>query len=212
MPGRSDSTPWRRWTLVEENAGRGNESEETERRDAGPDPLAQKDERIAELTEDLRRIQADFENYKKRVDKDSAERSKMANQRFMADLLPVLDSFDKALEEMDGPDNSPHRKGLEGLHKQLLQTLQREGLREITAEGRFDPFLHEALMREEREDVEEGQILEVYQKGYQVGSRPIRPAKVKVASRALAEAKSERDEVQDNRRVESQDNDKYESR
>lgn len=116
----------------------------------------------------------------------------------MTDLLAVLDSFDKALED-DGSGRQDPKKGLEGLHKQLLQVLQREGLREIKAEGKFDPFLHEALMREEREEAEDGQILEVFQKGYLLGPKTLRPARVKVSKRKekAPEGQSERDEVQD---------------
>lgn len=168
--------------------------------------LAAKEMRIEELTSDLKRVQADFENYKKRTEKEWTERSRITTQRLMTDLLAVLDSFDKALvDENDSEDPEVLRNGLEGLHKQLLQVLQREGLREIRAEGRFDPFLHEALMMEEREDVEDGQILEVYQKGYLIGSKPIRPARVKVAKNTAVGGKSERDELQYNQGTESQD-------
>jgi molecular chaperone GrpE len=102
----------------------------------------------------------------------------------MTDLLAVLDSFDKAIEDAKkNSDKDSLKAGLEGLQKQLLQTLQREGLKEIKAEGKFDPFVHEALMREERSDVEEGEILEIYQKGYALGQKPLRPTRVKVAKK-----------------------------
>lgn len=149
---------------------------------AATDTLALKDKRIAELTDDLKRLQADFDNYKKRVEKEWNERSKLATQRLMTDLLAVLDSFEKAIEDVKkNSDKDSLKAGLEGLQKQLLQTLQREGLKEIKAEGKFDPFVHEALMREERSDVEEGEILEIYQKGYAIGQKPLRPTRVKVA-------------------------------
>lgn len=168
------------------------------KRPEADDPLAAKDRRIAELTDDLRRLQADFENFKKRSDKERNERSKLATQRLISDLLAVLDSFDKALgDTKEERDADRLRKGIEGLHRQLLQTLQREGLREIKAEGRFDPFMHEALMREESEDVEDGEILEVFQKGYAIGQNPIRPARVKVA-KAKVHEKHEVDEHHDN--------------
>jgi molecular chaperone GrpE len=148
------------------------------------DPLALKDQRIAELTDDLKRLQADFDNYKKRVEKEWNERSKLATQKLMTDLLAVLDSFEKAIEDAKkNSDKDSLKTGLEGLQRQLLQTLQREGLKEIKAEGKFDPFVHEALTREERSDVEEGEILEIYQKGYALGQRPLRPTRVKVAKK-----------------------------
>lgn len=129
-------------------------------------------------------MQAEFENFKKRNEKDWSEKVKIASQQLMTDLLPVLDSFDKALEDAkDNGSAASIRKGLEGLHRQFLRTLQQGGLKEISTKGKFDPFVHEALMREEREDLEDGKILEVFQKGYMLNSRPIRPAKVKVAKR-----------------------------
>jgi len=146
--------------------------------------LVAKDKEIAELIDTIKRLQAEFENFKKRNEKEWTERVKVASQQLMADLLPVLDSFDKAIEDAEDDGNAAAiRKGLEGLHKQFLRTLQREGLKEISTKGKFDPFVHEALMREEREDLEDGDILEVFQKGYMLNSRPIRPARVKVAKK-----------------------------
>lgn len=163
-----------------------------EKEEASPDPIAEKDRKIAELTDDLKRIQADFENFKKRNDKDWTERMKLANQRLITDLLPLLDSFDVALEDAKkNADARSLRTGLQNLHKQLLQMLQREGLREIPAAKRFDPFMHEAVMREEMEDSEDGRILEVFQKGYTLGSKAIRPTKVKVAKKKEPEAAGE---------------------
>jgi len=159
--------------------------EEGRTKEASPDDSAtNKDKRIADLTDDLKRLQAEFENFKKRTEKEWAERSKIATQRLVSDLLGVLDSFDKALEdtEDDGDKNGP-KAGLQRIHKQLLQTLQREGLKEIEAKGKFDPYVHEALTKEEREDIEDGRILEVYQKGYALGQRTLRPARVKVAKK-----------------------------
>ena len=152
----------------------------------------EKDKEIAELTDTLKHLQAEFENYKKRNEKDWAERVRCSNQRLIVDLLPVLDSFDKAVEDTKhGGDLETFRKGLEGLRRQFFQILQREGLREIKAEGRLDPYIHEALMREECDDAEEGRILGVFQKGYTLNSAPIRPARVKVAKRKEPEEPEE---------------------
>lgn len=163
------------------------EEGETEEAPAPPDPLAVKDLQISDLTNDLKRLQAEFDNHKKRTEKEWSERSRVATQRLVADLLPVLDSFDKALETAAKGSKKELLAGLEGLHKQLLQALQREGLKEIRAEGKFDPFLHEALMREEREDLEDGRIMEVFQKGYMLGQRVLRPTRVKVSKRKEVE-------------------------
>jgi molecular chaperone GrpE len=147
----------------------------------------------------LKRLQAEFENFKKRSEKDWAGKVKLANQRLITDLLPVLDSFDKALEESRKEfDSAAFKKGLEGLRKQFLQVLQREGLKEIKAEGMLDPFMHEALMREEREDADDGKILEVFQKGYTLNSVPIRPARVKVAKKKEQEPTEEQRQKEPN--------------
>ena len=149
-----------------------------------PDPVSESDVRIEDLTDTLLRLQADFDNYKKRVAKEWNDRSRTATEGLVRDLLPVLDTFDKAFEDTDETtDADPDRKGLKGIHRQLLQTLQRQGLKEIRTDCRFDPFEHEALMRAESEDADDGKILEVYQKGYSLGGKVIRPAKVKVAKR-----------------------------
>ena len=156
--------------------------------------MAAKEKEIEELTYTLKRLQAEFENFKKRNEKGWSEKVKLANQQLMTDLLPVLDSFDKALEDSRGNGNLDSiRKGLEGLYKQLVRTLQQDGLKEIVTKGRFDPFMHEALMREEREDLEDGEILEVFQKGYTLNSRPIRPARVKVAKKKEEEPEDRRE-------------------
>lgn len=167
---------------------------ETEEESEAPpaDPVAERDRRIEELTDDLKRLQAEFENYKKRAAKEGAERSRAGAEDVVRDLLAVMDTFDKALEDAEKNGYpEPLLKGLHGIHRQLLQALRRQGLREVRTDGGFDPFEHEAMMREEREDGEDGTILEVYQKGYALGSKVIRTAKVKVSKRA------EKEEVHD---------------
>jgi len=149
----------------------------------------EKDKQIAELTDHLKRLQAEFENFKKRNEKEWSERVKLANQWIIADLLMVLDSFDKAIEDSRKcKDDGSLKDGIQRVQRQFMQILEREGLKEIDTKGKFDPFLHEAIMREEKDDVEDGKILEVYQKGYVLGQKALRPAKVKVAKKAEAEA------------------------
>jgi len=148
------------------------------------DILTAKDRLIQELTDTLKRTQAEFENYKKRVSREWSEKSKLAGERVVGDLLAVLDPFDKALERTAGADDAAAQSnGLEGIHKQLLQILQRTGLKEIDTRAPFDPFMHEALMREELDDGDDGTILEVFQKGYMMGAKVIRTAKVKVSAK-----------------------------
>ena len=146
--------------------------------------LAARDQRIEELTDTLKRTQAEFENYKKRIERDWSERTRFAAEKVVADLLPVLDTFDKA-EEMASKDAGVggHADGIRNIHKQFLQTLQRNGLKEVDTRIPFDPFLHEVMMREEREDKGDGTILEVFQKGYMMGPKVIRTAKVRISVR-----------------------------
>jgi molecular chaperone GrpE len=160
------------------------------------DDLAAKDRRIDELTETLKRTQAEFENYKKRMERDWSDRTKLAAERVVTDLLAILDTFDKAEEaatKEKGP--GPNVDGIRGIHRQLLQALQRTGLKEIDTKGPFDPFLHEALMREEDEENDEGTILEVFQKGYMMGPKVIRTAKVKVSTRSEKEQEAAEEDV-----------------
>ena len=154
--------------------------------------MAAKDAKIEELTDTVKRVQAEFENYKKRVDREWTERSKLAGESIVVDLLAVLDTLDKAVAD-GGVDSETKDEGLKGIRRQFLQTLQRAGLREIPTDGLFDPFLHEALMKEEADSGGAGRILEVFQKGYMLGPKVIRAARVKVsveASRTHMDAES----------------------
>lgn len=199
---------WRRWTVSgDEPSGEQEAGDQQPQKPAAPAetaPGADKERKIAELTDDLKRLQADFENFKKRTEREWTERGKYANQKFMADLLPVLDSFDKAMSEAkNAGDADCLREGLERVHRQLVQTLEKEGLREIRTDVRFDPFVHEALQREESPDADDGRILEVYQRGYTLNGKALRPAKVKVARRAEPEQPPEKGAA------EGEDDDQY---
>ncbi|MCX6651341.1 MAG: nucleotide exchange factor GrpE [Methanomassiliicoccales archaeon] len=121
-----------------------------------------------------KRIQADFDNYKKRTQRDREEQMKAANDKLLYELLGFLDDFERALSSKGTPEEL--RSGLESIHDNLRSMLQSKGLVETPCET-FDPALHEALCVGEGE---EGKVLEVYQKGYCLGPRVIRYAKVKV--------------------------------
>jgi molecular chaperone GrpE len=144
---------WRRWNTADEEpsaAANGEGGDEADEKPE-PDPLVERDRTITDLTVALKRLQAEFENYKKRTEREWSERVKLAGERVIADLLPLLDTFDKALEDArNNGDAKSLRKGLESIHKQLVMTLQKEGLREVEAKHRFDPFAHEAMMRRRR--------------------------------------------------------------
>ena len=126
--------------------------------------------------DDLRRLQAEFDNYKKRTIKEQTALVERATQRLIERLLPVLDDFDRALAHSDAAG------GVELVYKQLKEILTQEGLEEIPAAGRpFDPLVHEAIESIEDETVSEPVCKEVYRTGYRLKGKVIRPAMVVVA-------------------------------
>ena len=140
-----------------------------------------KDEQVAELTETLQRLQAEFENYKKRVDNEKTQFIKYSKADIIEKLLPILDSFELALKNQK--DQKNFLKGIELIFSQLYQTLEHEGLKPIEALGKkFDPYQHEVLLKE-KSDKEEDTILEELQKGYFLNDKIIRHSKVKVAKK-----------------------------
>lgn len=123
-----------------------------------------------------KRIQADFDNHKKRVVKEKEEIIRCANENLICDLLPTIDDLERALSANCQPEEL--RVGLNHIYNNLMSLLHSYGLKEIPSDGKFDPEYHEAIAIEDGED---GKILGVYQKGYLLGSRVIRHSKVKVA-------------------------------
>jgi molecular chaperone GrpE len=135
---------------------------------------------IGELRENSLRQRADFENYQKQLDRDKEEFVKYANEKLIVQLLEVVDNFERALVGLE--KNDPESAGGIGMvHNQLMQILEKSGLRRIEAVGKkFDPYYHEAFLQEES-DEPEGTVLEELQKGYMLNLRVIRHSKVKVA-------------------------------
>ncbi|MBW3003111.1 nucleotide exchange factor GrpE [Candidatus Woesearchaeota archaeon] len=138
----------------------------------------QRDEKIAELTDTLQRLQAEFENYRKRIEKEKQDFAKMASKEVILKLLPILDNFELALKNKEC--NEEFVKGVELIFSELWQALSDEGLKKIEAKGKFDPYTQEALLAEES-DKEQDTVLEVLQQGYSLNDNVIRHAKVKVA-------------------------------
>ena len=143
--------------------------------------LEEKQKTIDELTDTLKRLQAEFENYKKRVDKEKEEFAKYSAALTVGRLLPVLDSFEHALKNTNEKEKFVH--GIKMIHTQLISTLENIGLRPIKADGeQFDPYKHEVLLKEES-DKPEGAILEELQKGYMFYDRVLRFSKVKISGK-----------------------------
>lgn len=151
--------------------------------------LRQKSEQVARLGEEkndlldkLLRKQAEFENFRKRGEREMQEAYARARADLVGDLLPILDNFSLALQHADSATAEVIHEGVLLINKQLVDALARFGLEAIEAEGLpFDPELHEAVMTEQREDVADHTVVEVLQRGYKLGERLLRPARVKVA-------------------------------
>lgn len=135
-----------------------------------------------ELMQTLVRRQADFENYRKRIEREREEEHRRGVGRLIGELLPMLDAFDRALKAHDDPAYEEYRKGLEIIYRQLWGTLTKHGVERIAAEGAtFDPHFHQAVERVETPDYPDGAIVEVLQDGYVFHGRVLRPSIVRVA-------------------------------
>ena len=135
---------------------------------------------------DLQRLAADFDNYRKRAARDQESLVARAHERLVKELLPVLDDLERALAAAEEHEEAKLEEGVRLVHAELAAALEREGLAEIETNGRFDPHVHEALLSQPSE-AEEGSVLEVVQKGYRLGDRVVRPARVVVAAPAEAD-------------------------
>lgn len=175
--------------------------------DAPPSPAPQEEtvpaERLAEeseralraeeesgrLREALLRKAADFENLKRRSEREKADYTRFALTETMRDLVGVLDNFERALTHASASGSDEFRTGVEMIARQLVEVLRKYGVTEIVALGApFDPQFHEAMMREESADAPPGTVLEVLQKGYVLNDRLLRPSMVKVSAAPAAPA------------------------
>ena len=135
------------------------------------------------LQDRLLRTAADFDNYRKRVDRDRREVADMAVADAVQDLLPIIDNLERALQAQGG-DADSLRKGVELIHKQALDLLRKRGVTTIEALGAdFDPNRHQAVVHEASDEHREGEVMQELQRGYVLGERLLRPAMVKVAKR-----------------------------
>jgi molecular chaperone GrpE len=134
-----------------------------------------------EAVDRLKRVAADFDNYRKRAARERDEMLARANERLVKELLPVLDDLERALLAAAEHEEATLEEGVRLVHRSLAQLLERQGLQEIGTEGRFDPHVHEALLSQPSEQ-EEGAVIDVLQKGYTLGDHVLRPARVVVAA------------------------------
>ena len=166
-----------------ENAAETTPSPETETAEAVPveDKAAALEAELKEKSDRILRLQADFENFRRRTAKEKEELAAVITQNILGDLLPLLDNFERAMA-VEQSDGEAFQKGVEMIFTQLREVLDKHGLQSIEAEGQtFDPNFHQAVMRVEDSDAPDGTITQVLQKGYQAKGRVIRPAMVQVA-------------------------------
>ena len=148
---------------------------------AEEDKTAELEAQLQEKNDRILRLQADFENFRRRTAKEKEELAAVITQNLLTDLLPLLDNFERAMA-VEQTDGEAFQKGVEMIFTQLREVMEKHGLENIEAEGAaFDPNVHQAVMRVENPDVEDGTITQVLQKGYQAKGRVIRPAMVQVA-------------------------------
>jgi molecular chaperone GrpE len=147
------------------------------------EPLTDEAQQQQEVVEDdrLLRLAADFENYKKRAARERQEYVALANERLLKELLPILDDLERAMNAAEDHEEAQLEEGVRLVHRSLASLLQRNGVEEIATDGKFDPHVHEALLAQPAEDREHGDVLDVIQKGYRLGDRVVRPARVIVA-------------------------------
>jgi len=146
--------------------------------------LKQKEEEANEYLEMAQRLKAEFENYRRRTEKEKADLIEYGKEQVILDILPVIDNFERALETQydDNGENASFKEGINLIYRQFKGILEKMGVKEIESLGQmFDPYKHHAVMQEEAEGKKENEIIEVFQKGYMFNNKVIRPSMVKVA-------------------------------
>jgi molecular chaperone GrpE len=148
---------------------------------AVPDDVAKLAAERDEYLDLAQRVQADFENYRKRAAREQERLVAHAHERLVRELLPVLDDLERALEAAERHEEAQLVEGVKLVERSLRDALRKEGLAEIQTEGAFDPHVHEALLTQPSDGAEAGSVLEVVQRGYRLGDKVVRPARVIVA-------------------------------
>jgi molecular chaperone GrpE len=145
---------------------------------------------LDDLRQTLLRRQADFDNYRKRIEKERADDYKRATARVVEGLIPVIDGFEHALAAHREKEYEVYQKGFELIYKQLLDNVSRMGVERVDPTGSvFDPHLHQAMDRLETTDHEDGTVVQTFQPGYVFNGRVLRPAMVRVAVNPTAASK-----------------------
>lgn len=140
------------------------------------------EDKIKELQGQALRLRADFENTKKRIEREKSEAIKYANEKLLVEILSVVDNFDRAMTSLaEGHDPARVREGLQIAQTELHKILEQHGVETVKSVGEhFDPRFHEAVGTAESADLEEGKILDEVQRGYLLNGRLLRPSRVRI--------------------------------
>lgn len=142
--------------------------------------LAEKEQELAALTDQYQRMLAEYANYKRRTEQEKMQIGAFTKAELLTALLTSVDNMEKAIAAPDGAD---YKTGVDLVLRQFMEALQKLGLESVGVEGEpFDPNVHNAVMREDADGVDEETVTVVFQKGYKLGDRVLRPAMVKVAN------------------------------
>jgi molecular chaperone GrpE len=163
----------------QESAGTATEPREPESPESPLETLRREKDALQDR---LLRTAAEFDNYRKRVERDRREQAEALTADALSDLLPIIDDLERALKAPSGGDVDAFRKGVELIHRQMTELLRKRGVKTIDAVGAdFDPRYHQAVVQESSPDHREGEVMEEFARGYMLGDRLLRPAMVKVA-------------------------------
>jgi molecular chaperone GrpE len=168
---------------LDENNKHQNEDEVEVSRDEKDIQIEELEQKLKEAEDKYIRVFAEFENYKKRLDKEKSQAIIYASEKFATELLPVLDNLQMAIKSAETtPDIDKIKEGVELTLKSFLSTLEKNGVEKIDTESGFDPNFHEAVMKVDSEDVESGEIVQILQNGYKLKDRVLRASMVSVAN------------------------------
>ncbi|NWF75512.1 MAG: nucleotide exchange factor GrpE [Nitrospirae bacterium] len=160
---------------------------------------------LQEMNDKYLRLYAEFENYKKRVNRDKEELIKYGNENLIINLLPVLDNLEMALKHATDDLSSGLVQGVEITLKEMKRTLEKFGLTVIEAEGKpFDPSIHHAMTQVEREDLNENTVVEEFRKGYMLKDKVLRPSLVAVSKKPSVNQQTQEKEIEINKIVEEE--------
>ncbi len=145
------------------------------------------EQELLDMKDKYARVHADFENIKKRLEREKLTALEYANEKFAKDIIPVLDSLEGALNSASGDFSSEElfaklKEGIELTYKQLLSSLEKNGVSRVSHDEAFDPNIHNAIQSVDSADVPSGQIVQTFQTGYKYKDRPLREAMVVVAN------------------------------